>query len=172
MVLPAHLARVYRERMGFYSCTVPAIDQMALARFIEQGDLDRHINRTKTRCKAVRNALIESLRLTPAGPYLSFENIDSGLHFLMEVHTQSEAPTEKNRSQNDFTSCTLLENAMVESLLKQDVAARSLSSYRIGADEAPDSSRCRLVVSYASLSKRDARAAAEAISRALVLFLS
>lgn len=90
----------------------------------------------------------------------------------MEVHTQSEAPTEKNRSQNDFTSCTLLENAMVESLLKQDVAARSLSSYRIGADEAPDSSRCRLVVSYASLSKRDARAAAEAISRALVLFLS
>lgn len=172
MVLPAHLARVYRERMGFYSCTVPAIDQMALARFIEQGDLDRHINRTKTRCKAVRNALIEALRLTPAGPYLSFENIDSGLHFLMEVHTQGEASPEENRPQDNSASCTLLENAMVESLLKQDVAAKSLSSYRIGADEAPDSSRCRLVISYAGLSKHDARAAAEAISRALVSFLS
>lgn len=75
----------------------------------------------------------------------------------MEVHTQGEASPEENRPQDNSASCTLLENAMVESLLKQDVAARSLSSYRIGADEAPDSSRCRLVISYAGLSKRDAR---------------
>lgn len=35
MVLPAHLARAYRERMGFYSCTVPAIDQMAVYGTVE-----------------------------------------------------------------------------------------------------------------------------------------
>lgn len=66
LVLPDHLARAWRERLGFYTCTVPAIDQMALARFIERGDLERFVNRTKTRCRTVRDALVGALTNTPA----------------------------------------------------------------------------------------------------------
>lgn len=171
MVLPAHLARVYRERMGFYSCTVPAIDQMTLARFIEQGDLDRHINRTKTRCKAVRNALIEALQKTPAGPFLSFENIDSGLHFLMVAHVRDASSPEERHPRGASLSHDFLENAIADSLLRQDVFVKLLSSYRIKDGTTSDSRQCRLVISYAGLSKHDARPAAEAISRALTPFL-
>lgn len=47
MVLPLHLVRVYEEKLGFYSCTVPTFMQYVLAELIENGDFERHINRTR-----------------------------------------------------------------------------------------------------------------------------
>lgn len=170
MVLPEHLAQAYRERMGFYSCTVPAIDQLALARFIEQGDLDRHVNRTKTRCKAVRNTLIDALQKTPAGPFLTFENIDSGLHFIMHVKLPEEALRVEPSLQSDKNRPAALERKIVDSLARQDVAITALSSYKIKDDIESDECQCRLVVSYAELAQDDAKPAAEAISRALAPF--
>lgn len=171
MVLPEHLAQTYRERMGFYSCTVPAIDQLALARFIEQGDLDRHINRTKTRCKAVRNTLIDALQKTPAGPFLAFENIDSGLHFIMHVKIPEETLRIESSLQSDKGRSAALGRKIIDSLARQEVAMTALSSYKIKDDIESDECQCRLVVSYAGLAQDDARPAAEAISRALAPFM-
>jgi len=47
MVLPAELTNEFFERVGFYSCTVPAFEQYVLAEFINNGDFERHINRVR-----------------------------------------------------------------------------------------------------------------------------
>ena len=47
MILPGRLLSRYEERLGFYSCTVPAFDQYVLAEFIAQGYFERHLNRVR-----------------------------------------------------------------------------------------------------------------------------
>ncbi len=47
MVLPRHLVSVYKEKLGFYSCTVPTFMQYVLTELIENGDFERHINRVR-----------------------------------------------------------------------------------------------------------------------------
>ncbi len=52
MVLPEELLPAYRERLGFYSCTVPVFDQLVLAEFIRCGELERRINRLRRKRRA------------------------------------------------------------------------------------------------------------------------
>ena len=47
MVLPRPLLPLYGERVGFYSCTVPAFEQYVLAELMDRGDFERHINRIR-----------------------------------------------------------------------------------------------------------------------------
>ena len=47
MVLPEDLARQFEEKLGFYSCTVPAFEQLVLAEFISSGDFERHLSRIR-----------------------------------------------------------------------------------------------------------------------------
>ncbi len=47
MALPERLLVRYRERAGFYSCTVPAFEQFVLAELLNSGDFERHINRVR-----------------------------------------------------------------------------------------------------------------------------
>lgn len=52
MVVPAGFLPLFQEKVGFYSCTVPAFDQLAIARLISSGDFERHINRVRRRKRA------------------------------------------------------------------------------------------------------------------------
>lgn len=47
MVLPENLLGLFKEKVGFYSCTVPSFEQYVLAEFINDGDFERHINRVR-----------------------------------------------------------------------------------------------------------------------------
>lgn len=47
MVLPGRLTPLFEERVGFYSCTVPAFEQYLLAELISNGEFERHINRMR-----------------------------------------------------------------------------------------------------------------------------
>ena len=47
MVLPKGLVKDFDERLGFYSCTVPSFEQHVIARLLENGDFERHINRVR-----------------------------------------------------------------------------------------------------------------------------
>ena len=49
MVLPEALMAVFEQRVGFYSCTVPAFEQYVLAELISGGEFERHINRIRRR---------------------------------------------------------------------------------------------------------------------------
>jgi GntR family transcriptional regulator/MocR family aminotransferase len=51
MVLPRHLAERYKEKLGFYSCTVPTFMQIVLTELIDNGDFERHINRVRRRMR-------------------------------------------------------------------------------------------------------------------------
>lgn len=47
MVLPNSLLQRFKEKLGFYSCTVPAFEQYVLAEFISSGDFERHLSRIR-----------------------------------------------------------------------------------------------------------------------------
>ena len=47
MVIPRTLLPVFEQRVGFYSCTVPAFEQYVLAELISGGEFERHINRIR-----------------------------------------------------------------------------------------------------------------------------
>ena len=49
MVLPERLVPVFREKVGFYSCSVPAFEQYVLAELLKNGEFERHINRVSRR---------------------------------------------------------------------------------------------------------------------------
>lgn len=51
MVLPTHLVKVYREKLGFYSCTVPTFMQYVLCELLNNGDFERHINRIRRKIR-------------------------------------------------------------------------------------------------------------------------
>ena len=87
MVLPEALAERFRDRLGFYACTVGALEQLTLARFMESGDYERHVNRQRTRYRRRLSALIDVLAASSAGDHLHFANAGAGLHFLMEVRS-------------------------------------------------------------------------------------
>ncbi len=47
MVVPERLMGKFREKVGFYSCTVPTLDQIILAELLESGDFERHVNKVR-----------------------------------------------------------------------------------------------------------------------------
>ena len=51
MVLPPALMRDFREKLGFYSCTVPTLEQYILAEMLKTGEFERHINRRRRQLK-------------------------------------------------------------------------------------------------------------------------
>lgn len=85
MVLPEALAQRFHERLGFYSSTVSAIDQLALARFIEDGHYERHVNRMRTFYRSTRNQLIAALRTSEVLKRCRIEAQDSGIHFVLDA---------------------------------------------------------------------------------------
>ncbi len=51
MVLPRALVPLYRERLGFLSCTVPTFQQLVLAALLQGGEFERHINRVRRKIR-------------------------------------------------------------------------------------------------------------------------
>ena len=54
MVLPEALNEEYRQRLDFYSCSVPVYDQYVLSAFINGGHLERYINRRRRQQKKTK----------------------------------------------------------------------------------------------------------------------
>lgn len=89
MVLPPHLASLFYEKLGFYSCTVSNFEQFTLAKFIEGGYFERHINRMRTYYRNKRDNLLQYLAQCPASKALQVEGENSGLHFLLHLATSA-----------------------------------------------------------------------------------
>lgn len=51
MVLPKELVAAFREKLGFYSCTVPTYEQLVIASLLNSGDFERHINRVRRKLR-------------------------------------------------------------------------------------------------------------------------
>lgn len=51
MVLPQKLIKPFKEKLGFYSCTVPTFEQFVLTELLNTGDFERHINRVRRKIR-------------------------------------------------------------------------------------------------------------------------
>ncbi len=111
LVLPEALVGPFTRRLGFYSCTVSNFEQYTLARFIESGAFEKHINRMRTLYRKRREKLLSLLRRSRFARNMEIVEHGSGLHFLVRFH----------RAGSDAS--------VVSRLAAQGIHMRSLSSY-------------------------------------------
>ena len=90
MALPEELAVQFELNLGFYSNTVSPLEQLALARFIEQGHYERHVNRLRTHAKQLQDELVRRVRESSLAKEVSFEGLDWGLYFSMRVRKSAQ----------------------------------------------------------------------------------
>ncbi len=89
MVLPEKMARDYADKLGFYACTAPALEQYALERFLTLGYFDSHIQRAKRAYKVRRDRVIDLIRRSAFSDRVTIKEANAGLHFLLSVDTQA-----------------------------------------------------------------------------------
>ena len=56
MALPDDYAKLYYEKLGFYSCTVPLLEQLVIAKILNDGSFERHLNKLR-RQKRLRDCI-------------------------------------------------------------------------------------------------------------------
>ena len=110
MVLPPHLAAVYRERLSFYSCTVSNFEQYTLAEFIQDGYFEKHLNRMRLFYSRQREAVLSVLKSGSCKCVGSVREADSGLHFILELNTKLSDDVVKKQ----LDSCGIHINALSE----------------------------------------------------------
>lgn len=99
MVLPMHLVRLFHEKLSFYSCTVSTFEQHTLAHFIQEGYFEKHINRMRNFYQKKRNLLLDAIRKSPLSAHVAISEEDAGLHFLMELKTDTDPETFKLKAE-------------------------------------------------------------------------
>ena len=129
MVLPASLMAVYREKLGFYSCTVPSFEQYTLARFLSRGYFEKHINRMRRFYKSRRNRVASALESCPYADRITILEQNAGLHFLVKVDAD------------------LSDGELVARFRDAGIRVRSLSSYY----HTPENVEHFLVINYSGL---------------------
>ncbi|WP_304426005.1 PLP-dependent aminotransferase family protein [uncultured Adlercreutzia sp.] len=121
VVLPPALASRFRDELGFYACSVGALEQLTLARFMEAGDYERHVNRQRTHFRRVLQRVVEGLQKGPGAPWMRLRNQGSGLHFLLEI-TGGGAGTHE------------VEERVAQAAAREGVLLAPLGQYRLGAE--------------------------------------
>lgn len=148
LVLPLELMESFRQRLGFYACTVPSFEQYTLSRFLREGYFEKHVNRMKKHYRDLRDRILAVLAQSRFAGRIRILGQDSGLHFLVQVQTQ-------------LPDCRL--KALCQ---KAGVRVQCLSEYYHGAS--PAVQHC-LVVSYSGLEESRL---VEAVSNLEEIFLT
>ena len=135
MVLPPKCMEDFREKLGFYSCTVPSFQQYTLARFIDRGHFEKHLNRMRKFYKSRRNRILAALASCPFGEKLTVLEENAGLHFLLKV------------------DAGMSDQALVRWCRDAGFRVQTLGEYY--HSDIPESARGQLVINYSGLSDRD-----------------
>ena len=88
MVLPPELLKRYHEKCGFYSTTVPKIQQEILRAFIEEGHFERHLNKMRGIYRAKHDFLLAELKKRSWVEKIYGDH--AGLHVLVQVNTEKK----------------------------------------------------------------------------------
>lgn len=88
MVLPKGLMERYKKELNFYSCTVSNFEQYTLAKFIQKGHFEKHINRMRNYYRTQRDAIISCIKKHPDYTKVAIMEENAGLHFLLKVATE------------------------------------------------------------------------------------
>ena len=151
LVLPPRLLERYRQELGFYACTVPALEQHVLTRFIAGGHYERHLSRMRKEYRDRRSATISAFRASPLASHVTFSEEGAGLHFLLRLDT--------NRSDEELRRLTA----------EAGIRLSFLSEYAAVPD--PRFAHT-LVINYAGLSQSDLEEALQLLTDVLLPLLA
>lgn len=136
VVLPPHLAERFKQEFSFYSSTVPSFEQYTLVQFLQEGHMERHLNRMKKTYRQRQMLLLSVLHAHPLAKYITVSGEEAGLHLLLKVHL----------------SCT--EEELIQAAEQVHVTVYGLSGYYETASRAPKTPPC-IVLGYACLSPEE-----------------
>jgi GntR family transcriptional regulator / MocR family aminotransferase len=83
LVLPPEMVDEVRQAKRAADYGSPALDQLALADFLDRGELDRHLRKTRLIYRARRDRLIAAL--SSELPGLKPQGVAAGLHLMIEL---------------------------------------------------------------------------------------
>jgi len=110
MILPLRLLGKYNEIKNRYTQTSSKIEQLALASYIKEGYLQKHINKIKRVYKKKINLIQEYIK-----DYQS-ENIkvvsaDSGLHLVLQIHKKISSNSLKKKFEDNNILIDIIEES-------------------------------------------------------------
>ncbi len=149
MVLPRVLMERFDDRLGFYSNTVSSLLQDSLARILETGEFERHALKLKTAYRTVRDEFIRQIRNTDLRRFVSFENMDGGLHFLIALDR----------------ALVVDADVLSDELFRRCASLRLLSSF--SRKHAYRGGQVRIVADVSRFSHLDAVSAARSLERSI-----
>ena len=83
LLVPSGLAAAVARAKRADDLGSPTLEQLAYAEFLERGELDRHLRRTRLVYRRRRDALVAALRIhVPAG---RVQGVAAGLHLMLEL---------------------------------------------------------------------------------------
>jgi GntR family transcriptional regulator/MocR family aminotransferase len=129
MVLPEPLINIYKEKLSFYICPVPVMDQKVLCQFINEGHFERHLNRMRNIYKGKREALVTAIRSLL--PFAQIFGANAGLHLILKVNNG------------------MSEEELITSARKNGIRVYGISQYYF--DNAPANRQPLLLLGFAAL---------------------
>ncbi len=133
MVLPEHLMYIYKEKLSFFICPVPVIEQKILCQFINEGSFERHLNRTRNIYKEKRETLALSINeLLPSAQVLGS---NAGLHLTLRVDNG------------------MSEDELISSAQKNGVKVYGMSQYYF--EEGTSNQQPTILLGFASMRKNE-----------------
>lgn len=130
MVLPLNLVEIYKEKLGFYSCTVPSFEQYTLAKFISDGYFEKYINRMKKFYRSQRDEVIKAIEESSLQDRVEIREENSGLHFLLKIDTDKS------------------DGEMIHAVAKKNIKLSCLSEYLYLPDERFDHT---IIINYSGV---------------------
>ncbi|SFU31781.1 GntR family transcriptional regulator / MocR family aminotransferase [Clostridium sp. DSM 8431] len=88
MVLPEELSYKFYKKLSFYSCTVSNFEQYTLAKFLQNGCFEKHINRLRKYYQNKRDKILKSLNKAPIREFITITEEEAGVHFLMNINSK------------------------------------------------------------------------------------
>lgn len=85
MILPQKLLERFKNQLSFYSCTVSNFEQYTLARFINDGYFERHMNRMRNLYRSRRDLVMKCIKNSPYANCIKITEANAGLHFLLHA---------------------------------------------------------------------------------------
>jgi GntR family transcriptional regulator/MocR family aminotransferase len=139
MILPDELYKIYTEKFNFYSCTVSTFEQYTLAKFIERGYFEKHINRMRNHYRNARNELLKIIKEN-SSVEVNITEEHAGLHFLMKVPT------------------TLTDSELIKKASDNGIIINCLSQFYHNPEEAPEHI---IIINYSGIEEAKMKEAIE-----------
>ncbi len=143
LVVPPALVAVFEQAKWLQDRHKPAVEQRALAEFINEGSFERHLRRMRKLYDGRQQALVRALE-THFGERVTILGANSGMHLMIRLHTR------------------WTEDEVIARAAEVGVGILGASIYYVGAAQQNE-----FVLGYAPLSERKIQEGVKRLARAL-----